>query len=234
MGAVVFDIDRTLLDGMSGYLFASHLLRTGKMPLAGRWRAFRAMALYNLGLAGPMAIVEAGVTCYAGLTVAQVEKLAERAVRKRMADRLYVEAKERVQKHVGAGDQVLLATGSSVFIAQAMARLLGARAGVGTDSLRDGDRLLPVMADPPCVAEGKRELVERWLNDVGLTLAETILYTDNGIDIPLAEVVGRTVAVNPDEQLAEFARERGLPVEHWTTPSNPRYRRTGTSWPLRK
>ncbi|MHA1569047.1 MAG: HAD family hydrolase [Alphaproteobacteria bacterium] len=233
MNAAIFDIDRTLLDGMSGYLFAAHLWRTGAMPIAGRLRSLRAMLLYRLGLADKMIIVESGVVCYAGLTTAQVRDLAERAVRERMLGRLYVEALDKVREHAAAGDRVLLATGSSVFIAEALAGMIGAHAGIGTDSLRDGDRLLPVMAEPPCVAEGKRDLALRWLAAAGIAADDTVLYTDNGIDIPLAEVVGKVVAVNPDVELTRYARERELPVERWMTPQDPNHRRTGTSWPLR-
>ena len=234
MRAAVFDVDRTLLDGMSGYLFASHLWRTGAMPLAGRLRTARAMVLYRLGLAGELIIVEAGVTCYAGLTATRVAELADRAVREVMQPRLYVEAIQAVKERVAAGDRVVFATGSSVFIAQALARLLGAHDGVGTDSERDGERLLPKMKWPPCAAEGKRELVLQWLARDGIAAQDATLYTDNGIDRPLIEAVGQTIAVNPDPDLARLAQERSLPVVHWTTPSDPGYKRTGTSWPLKE
>jgi putative phosphoserine phosphatase/1-acylglycerol-3-phosphate O-acyltransferase len=234
MRAAVFDVDRTLLDGMSGYLFATHLWRTGAMPLAGRLRTVRAMALYRLGLAHELIIVEAGVTCYAGLTAARVDELADRAVREVMQQRLYVEAIRAVRERLAAGDRVAFATGSSVFIARALVRLLGAHEGIGTDSERDGERLLPKMKWPPCAKEGKRELVRQWLEREGIDPVDATLYTDNGIDQPLIELVGGAIAVNPDADLARLAQERGLPVVHWTTPSDPTYKRTGTSWPLKE
>ena len=212
MRAAVFDVDRTLLDGMSGYLFATHLWRTGAMPLAGRLRTVRAMALYRLGLAHELIIVEAGVTCYAGLTAARVDELADRAVREVMQQRLYVEAIRAVRERLAAGDRVAFATGSE----------------------RDGERLLPKMKWPPCAKEGKRELVRQWLEREGIDPVDATLYTDNGIDQPLIELVGGAIAVNPDADLARLAQERGLPVVHWTTPSDPTYKRTGTSWPLKE
>ncbi len=231
--AAIFDVDRTLLDGMSGYLFAQYLWRTGAMPWAGRWRTVRAMLRYRLGLSNELVIVEAGVTCYAGLTAARVAALADEAVRDVLQPRLYREAIDAVRERVAAGDRVVLATGSSVFLAQALARALGAHDGIGTDSEREGERLRPVMKQPPCAHEGKRELVRDWLAREGIAPADATLYTDNGIDRPLIEFVGRAVAVNPDPDLAKLAAERGLPVVHWTTPSDPNHRRTGTSWPLK-
>ena len=150
-----------------------------------------------------------------------------------MADRLYVEALAAVREHVAAGDKVALATGSSVFLAEALATRVGAHVGIGTDSLRDGETLLPIMAVPPCVAEGKRELVGRWLAAEGFAFDDALVYTDNGIDIPLLEVVGDAVAVNPDEELARYAGRRGLPIRRWTQPQNQNHKRSGTSWPLK-
>ncbi|NLH49815.1 MAG: HAD-IB family hydrolase [Myxococcales bacterium] len=233
MRAAVFDVDRTLLDGMSGFLFARHLWRTGALPWRGRWRSAKAMVLYRLGLAGPEIIIAAGATCCAGLTAARTEELADAAVAATMRGRFYREALAAVAAHRERGDRVLLASGSNVFVARAIARAAGAEDAVGTDCLRSDGRLLATMAGPACYAEGKRELVSRWLAERGLTPAETIVYTDNGIDRPLLEVAGEVVAVNPDADLARLAAARGWRTERWETPVDPRYRRTGTSWPLR-
>lgn len=233
MRPIIFDIDRTLLDGMSGYLFAAWLMRTRTMPAAGVLRSLRAVALYRLGLKSELAIVEAGVTCYAGLSPARVDALAERAVREVLAPRLYREALAQIDEHLAAGDTVLLATGSSEFIARALARTVGAHDGVGTASPIDNGRLKPVMTEPPCLAEGKRDLVLAWLARRGFSPGDALVYTDNGIDIPLIEAVGEAIAVNPDPDLAAYAATHALPVLHWRTPADPNYRRTGTRWPLK-
>jgi HAD superfamily hydrolase (TIGR01490 family) len=233
MRAAIFDVDRTLLDGMSGYLFARHLFRTGAMPLAGRWRSLKAVALYRLRLADAMIIVEAGVTCCAGLTAARVDQLADEAVAT-MRGRFYAEALATIADHRRRGDLVLLATGSSAFVARALARAVGADDGVGTDCARRGEILLPKMTDPPCVAEGKKQLVLAWLAARGVPPADAVSYTDNGIDIPLLEAIGEAVAVNADAQLLPHARRRQWRVVAWTTKLDAARPRSGESWPLRK
>jgi len=231
--AAIFDIDRTLLDGMSGYFFAAYLWRTGAMPWAGRWRSARALLAYRLGLATEMAIVESGVTCYAGLRENRVRELAEAAVAGTMASRFYREGLAAVARHQEQGDPVLLATGSSVFLAQAIAAHVGADDGIGTDSLRREGRLQAVMKRPACVAEGKKTLVLDWLAARNIDARDAVVYTDNGIDIPLLEVVGEVVAVNPDPQLAAHAAQRGWRAEQWVTPIDGNHRRSGTRWPLK-
>jgi HAD superfamily hydrolase (TIGR01490 family) len=234
MRAAVFDVDRTLLDGMSGYLFARHLMRTGAMPLAGRWRSYKAVALYRLGLADMMIIVAAGATCVAGLTAARVEQLAAAAVAEAMRPRFFAEGLAAIAAHRRRGDLVLLATGSNSFVARALAHEVGADDAVGTDCERDGERLLPRMARPACVADGKKQLVLAWLAGRGVAPAEATVYTDNGIDLPLLEVVGEPVAVNADAELAAEAARRGWRAESWTTTRDAARPRSGESWPLRR
>lgn len=233
MRAAIFDVDRTLLDGMSGFLFARYLWRTGAMPWAGRWRSAKAMLLYRSGLAGPEIIVEAGVTCCAGLTVPRVEQLADQAVSEVMRGRFYREGLAAIAGHRHRGDCVLLASGSNVFVAQAIARAAGANDAVGTDCRRENGLLLSHMIPPPCLGEGKREVVRRWLAARDLDPAAAVVYTDNGSDLPLLEIAGEAVAVNPDAELARAATARGWRVERWETPADERIRRSGTSWPLR-
>ncbi|HWE71436.1 MAG TPA: hypothetical protein VG205_13810, partial [Acidimicrobiales bacterium] len=49
----------------------------------------------------------------------------------------------------------------------------------------------------------------------GLLLSESMAYADSASDLPMLEVVGFPVAVNPEAKLAAIARRRGWHVEHW-------------------
>jgi hypothetical protein len=49
----------------------------------------------------------------------------------------------------------------------------------------------------------------------GLDLQQSVAYADSASDLPMLEVVGHPVAVNPETKLAAIARKRGWHVEHW-------------------
>ena len=49
----------------------------------------------------------------------------------------------------------------------------------------------------------------------GFRLSECVAYADASSDLPLFEVVGFPVAVNPETRLAAIARKRGWLVEEW-------------------
>ena len=45
-----------------------------------------------------------------------------------------------------------------------------------------------------------------------LDLSECYAYSDSVSDLPMMELVGHPVAVNPDSELGSLARERGWPI----------------------
>src|SRR5690606_14975231 len=49
----------------------------------------------------------------------------------------------------------------------------------------------------------------------GFDLREGVAYADSTSDLPMLEVVGFPVAVNPETRLAALARKRGWLVEHF-------------------
>jgi phosphoserine phosphatase len=66
----------------------------------------------------------------------------------------------------------------------------------------------------PYKAEAMRELADA----EGFDLEESSAYSDSYTDLPMLEVVGHPVAVNPDRVLAKVARERDWEVMQFTKP----------------
>ena len=66
-----------------------------------------------------------------------------------------------------------------------------------------------------------RDLAER----LGYSLTDSYAYSDSQTDLPMLDVVGHPVAVNPDKELARIAREREWPVLRFNRPVAMRRRR---------
>ncbi len=54
---------------------------------------------------------------------------------------------------------------------------------------------------------GKAEAIAKLAREEGFDLTESYAYSDSESDLPMFRVVGHPVAVNPDAELAQIARE---------------------------
>lgn len=232
--AAVFDVDRTLIDGMTGFVFSRYLLRHANLSAWAKLRIASAVFRYRTRLSPEEVIVEIGVTVYAGKSVDDLKRWAAACVKEELAGRCYVEALERIAKHREAGDHVLLASGSSEFIVGALAEHVGAHGFVATAAHTNSGRGTRRVKVPLCYKEGKLELVREYLKARGLSLSESTVYTDNAMDLSLLVEVNEPVAVNAREpELIRAVEQNGWRSETWNTPVNPNHTVTGTSFPIR-
>jgi HAD superfamily hydrolase (TIGR01490 family) len=233
MNAAIFDVDRTILDGMSGYYFSAWLWKSRFMPVMGRLRTARSLILYRLKLRPETEMVEVGVTALAGLSPESVAPLADRCVEELLVPKIYREAAAKIEEHNAAGDFTVLASGSAQPIVDALARKLGARCAVGTRALIGEDGKYLAKPDLPlCYKDGKTELVARELKAKNLRLEDAYFYTDNSPDIPMLKLVARPFAVNPEAALREMAAASGWPILEWKTCFSGDLVSGGTRWPL--
>ena len=65
---------------------------------------------------------------------------------------------------------------------------------------------------PFCYGSGKAEAIEKLAAERGYDLNLCYAYSDSASDLPMLELVGHPVAVNPDAALESVARERGWPM----------------------
>ena len=83
---------------------------------------------------------------------------------------------------------------------------LGTVAEIGADGRYTGRSLRPLHG------RAKAEVVCELAATEGIDLDESVAYSDGYSDLPLLEVVGEAVAVNPDRKLRRAARKRGWSV----------------------
>ena len=69
------------------------------------------------------------------------------------------------------------------------------------------------------VGYGGGDAEAHWAHDErGYDLAESFAYSDSHTDLPMLEVVGNPVAVNPDTELRKIATERAWPIVDFAKP----------------
>jgi HAD superfamily hydrolase (TIGR01490 family) len=122
------------------------------------------------------------------------------------------QARQLLEQHRAAGDEVVIVTATNEFVVTPIARAFGVEELIAVKLTRDADGWITGAIDGvPSLREGKVHRVAEWLQLRGLGWddAEITFYSDSINDLPLLEKVDHPVATNPDERLRAIAIERG-------------------------
>lgn len=128
--------------------------------------------------------------------------------------RIYPEGMRRIREHKRAGHRVLLLTGALDVVVQPLADLLEVEVDCAHLLVTEG-RLTGDLQAPPPAGEARAALLEEYAAHNGVVLSESFAYADSLSDLPMLELVGTPVAVNPDARLSQVAGQRGWRTERW-------------------
>ena len=212
-GAAFFDLDRTLLAGASGEVFASAMREAGigGGPYPGEKTLF---ALFNrIGETLPsMLLARQAVGMAKGHSQAAT-RAAAAEVAPQLAAMVQPLAAPLFAEHRSAGRKVVLATTTPHDLVQPLAELLGMDDVVATRHRVHDDGLYDGSLDGPFVwSGGKLAAVRAWAEANGVDMAESYAYSDSVFDTPLLAAVGHPFVVNPDPRMAVMAAARRWPV----------------------
>jgi HAD superfamily hydrolase (TIGR01490 family) len=210
-----FDVDNTLMRGTSLFHLGREAWARGIIGFreiarfAWHQRRFIAVGenLEHLDSARDRALGLVG-----GHSVAEINALAERIWEHRISKRLYPDTVGLAQEHIAKGHEVWLVSATPVEIGTVMAEHLGLTGALGTvvesvDGVYTG-RLVGHTLHAERKADAARDLAAT----AGARLDDCWAYSDSRNDIPLLEMVGNPVVVNPDAILAHHAQQNGWPV----------------------
>jgi putative phosphoserine phosphatase/1-acylglycerol-3-phosphate O-acyltransferase len=210
-----FDFDGTLISGYSAASF--YLDRLRHLDLSGAEARDLLLALIEVAWRGGDAQkpLRAAIAQWRGRPVRDLEEMADRLFRDRIAACLFPEARALVDAHQRMGHTVAIATSATRFQAGPAASDLGVEHLLCTEvGVRDG--LLTGDADGPILwGESKAEAVRRFAAARHIALEESFAYANGDEDIPFLETVGRPRPVNSQPRLAEAARARGWPLHRF-------------------
>ena len=151
---------------------------------------------------------------YDGLDAAEMRQLGKEALNAVTLRRVYPEGMRRIREHKRAGHRVLLLTGALDVVVEPLAELLEVDVDCAHLLTIDG-RLTGDLQSPPPAGEARATLLEEYASRHGCALSESFAYADAISDLPMLEIAGTPVVVNPDARLSQVAAQRGWRVEHW-------------------
>ncbi len=207
-GIDFFDVDHTLTRRSSGARFLVLALRRKVLPLRLLLVVPWYSLTYKLGLFRLRDYVE-GFPYLRGIEQSLLEKMAEDSFEGWLKGDLFEEAVTLVRKRRAEGRRVVLATSSIDFIVAPLAAHLGVDGMLATTLQFEDGVCTGRIVGTPMFRREKKNRVLAHLAAEGVDASECSFYSDSIYDLPLLEVVGRPVAVNPDIRLRGIARRRG-------------------------
>jgi HAD superfamily hydrolase (TIGR01490 family) len=153
-----------------------------------------------------------------GWQQAQVRRIVREALTDVVTPIIYAEALELIEQHRAAGRRIFIVSASPEEIVEPLAHHLEVDEAIASRARIDGDGAYTGEMEFYAYGENKavamREIAER----EGIDLAGSWAYSDSATDLPMLEVVGHPVVVNPDRELAKVARERQWEVRKFERP----------------
>jgi HAD superfamily hydrolase (TIGR01490 family) len=203
------------MEGSSAFQFGRAAYRAGLMNrrrlLADAWANIR-FRLRGSTDADTHALRDRISESLAGTRVVDMERLGA-DVLAGILPRIYKPMLQLAHEHQDAGRKVYIATAASQELAEMLAQVLALDGGIGStfSEVKDG-----VYTGEPTglfiYRSGKARAIEQLAAREDIDLSESYAYSDSESDLPMLQVVGHPVAVNPDRELARAARQNGWQI----------------------
>jgi len=212
-----FDLENTLI--ASNVVASYSWLATRRLPREDRVRFVvktlaEAPGLLALDRRDRSDFLRSFYRRYEGASAAQLEADANEMFSQLILAKSFPAAIRRVREHRRLGHRTLLITGA-LDLAIGPLRPLFDDIVCPSLAVRADGTYRGEMTDIPPTGETRAQAMIDFAAANDLDLAESVAYADSTSDLPMLEVVGFPVAVNPETRLAALARKRGWLVEHF-------------------
>jgi len=211
MQAAFFDLDKTIIATSSVMALGGSFYREGLISKRTIARGLYAQIVYMLVGADEQKMErlrEAMLALTRGWDHARVKEIVHETLEDVISPVIYAEALDLIEEHKKAGRKTVIISSSPSETVEAIGEYLGVDDVIATRARLDDEGKytgeLEFYAYGPHKAEAMREMAVR----EGIDLAGSYAYSDSITDLPMLELVGNPVAVNPDRELARIARER--------------------------
>jgi HAD superfamily hydrolase (TIGR01490 family) len=217
-----FDMDKTLIAENSGALFMRYRYEQGQLSGWELASGLAAYLQYKVGILDIRAWTADAMLQFAGESERSLSREAQVWFDQWVAPTIYPEAFELVRHHQEAGHVVVIVSGATKYVVKPLAARLGVKHILYTRLEVERGRFTGRVVEPICFEEGKIYWLQHLVDEQRIDLAKSWFYTDSVTDLPLLELVGHPVVVNPDPRLYRVAARRHWPVRFFTPPERAR------------
>ena len=218
--AAFFDLDKTIIATSSAFAFGKEFLHNGMITRQEAWDLYLSKAQYMLvGQSSEKmdSTRDALAQMVAGWEVDDIQRITRETLREVVAPAIYAEARELISAHRAKGHHIIIISASAKILVEPIAQELGVDTVVATEMAIENGKLTGEITRY-LKGEAKAEAVRQFAADHNFDLDASFAYSDSATDIPMLELVGNPVAVNPDRALKKHALANGWQARTFKNP----------------
>ena len=218
----LFDLDHTLLDVDSDYLWGEYIVKHDLVDEA-QYRTAN-QKFYQDYIEGTLDATEYNEFVAPFLSSSLMDRLHELRedyIKSEIEPHIRPCAMEVLCQHVEKGHEVVIISATNDFVVSAIAKRFGIEGAnvLSTPLEIKNERYTGKLTDKPNFKECKIYHLNKWLEkqqSAGTTFDKTYAYSDSKNDIPLLEWADVAICVSPDDALHAHALSHRWAVEDWS------------------
>lgn len=220
MKLALFDLDHTLLDVDSDYLWGEYIVKNGLVDEA----IFRKKNddFYQQYIASTLDPVEYNEFVAGFLAQHSLEQLhvwRTDYITTDIVPKIRPQGVDAIQQHRQAGHEVVIISATNDFVVNAVAELfdVDTEHTISTTLVCTDAGYTGKVEGTPNFQAGKLVNLTRWLESKP-DVTESWGYSDSYNDLPLLEFADHAIAVTPDDRLRSHALTHAWTIEDWSLP----------------
>lgn len=218
---VIFDLDGTLIERHLWLGILKHHLKTKENLFWSFWYLithFTVFPLWKLKLISTKKFYQSWARdmpiMMKGLKLERGREIFNGVVEKYLLPSTKAEVLNRLKEHQKNGFLTILTSGSFQEVVEIIAKSLNIDFALGTELEVGGNKFTGRIIPPLCFEEGKKEKLEKLFSEKNLQadFKTSFAYSDSIFDLPILNLVGNPVVINPDKKLLKVAKTRGWQI----------------------
>lgn len=213
MTLAIFDLDHTLLNGDSDYLWGEYMVENDIVDEEEyRQRNLVFYEEYQRGKLDNDTYLAFALEPLTRYSIEQLHAWRSDFVESWIRPIVVAGAENLLRKHRDKGHELLIISATNLFVTEPIAALLGVPTILSTEPEIVDNRYTGRYLGTPTYQQGKVTVLRQWLDDTGRDLLGSYFYSDSINDLALLEEVDNPVAVHPDDELKTIAETRNWKI----------------------
>lgn len=210
---VVFDLDYTLISVDCSTLWCKYMYDKGIVDSSFLKKEEELMMEYDIGKMSVYEYISFSTKPLLSMSCDDVSLLVKNFIEKDIADKIYPQAKNLIEKCKQNNEDILIISASASYLVKEVAYILGIDKVLSINVEIKDNRYTQNIVGIPTFREGKVTNLERYLSDRNYD--NIIFYTDSINDLPLLRRVNKGYVVNPLPNFRELAIKEGYEILYW-------------------